>query len=163
MPPLKAAYTRLRRGARYSRTLLRAWRVPEQRALAQEMFAFERGLPPRFSHPLPEMMAGVTPNPAPPTGDLSETTIRALADAVAAWRFRSPLGICLRRSLLRYHFLRRTGLPVVIIFGARFKTDSEGGGLGGHAWLTLHNQPYYERPQDVHGFVEMYRYPEEGE
>jgi hypothetical protein len=153
---------RLRRGWRHSRTLLRAALSPERRTLVWQMFAFERSLPPRFNRPLPEMMAGVTPPPPVPgeiTGDLSADTIRKLADAVAAWRIRSPLGICLRRSLLRYHFLRRIGVPVVIIYGARLKTEAEGGGLGGHAWITLHGIPWYEVPQDYQDFVPMFHYP----
>ena len=65
----------------------------------------------------------------------------------------------LRSSLLRYHFLRAMDLPVAIIFGARLKDEQEGGGIGGHAWLTLDDKPYYEAPGDYEGFVEMYVYP----
>ncbi len=82
-----------------------------------------------------------------------------IADAVATWHFQSPLGICLRRSLLRYYFLREAGIPVVIVFGARLKDKHEGGGVGGHAWLTLHGSPYFENPVDYEGFTEMYVYP----
>ena len=125
------------------------------------MIAFSRVLPEKFDQPLPEMMARLTPEslpqpPAPPD------QIRRLCDAVAAWHLASPLGICLRRSLLRYHFLRRVGLPVQIIFGARIKDQSEGGGVGGHAWITLNGQPYHENSQDYAGFVKMYVYPETG-
>jgi hypothetical protein len=51
-------------------------------------------------------------------------------------------------------------LPVAIIFGARLKDGQEGGGIGGHAWLTLDGKPYHEAPSDYEGFVEMYVYPE---
>jgi hypothetical protein len=112
------------------------------------------------------MMATLTPappipqsGPGPnPEGQPVES-IRLLADAVAACHLLSPLGICLRRSLIRYFFLRRAGLPVTIIFGARLKQNHEGGGLGGHAWLTLNGRPYYERSADYEGFVTMYVYP----
>jgi hypothetical protein len=90
---------------------------------------------------------------------LTADQVRCLADAVAAWHLRSPLGICLRRSLLRYHFLRQVGLPVNIVFGARLKDSQEGGSIGGHAWLTLDGSPYYENPDDYTGFVVMYTYP----
>jgi hypothetical protein len=90
---------------------------------------------------------------------LTSDEVRQLADAVAAWHINSPLGICLRRSLLRYYFLREAGLPVGIVFGARLKNSQEGGGLGGHAWLTLDGLPYYENPDDYTGFAEMYVYP----
>lgn len=104
-------------------------------------------------------MAQLTPAPQSEY-PLQENEVRQLADAVAAWHVRSPLGICLRRSLLRYHFLREANVPVKIIFGARFKQAEEGDGIGGHAWLTLNNLPYYENPNDYEGFVEMYQYPQ---
>jgi hypothetical protein len=126
------------------------------------MLAFSRALPAQFNQPLPQMMARLTPSASSDRQNLTLDDIRRLADAVAAWHFRSPLGICLRRSLLRYHFLRQAGLPVSIVFGARLKGASEGGGLGGHAWLTLDGLPYYENAQDYNGFVEMYIYPVDG-
>jgi hypothetical protein len=123
------------------------------------MIAFERALPAQFDQPLPVMMANLTPD-SHSEHSMPAEQVRHLADAVAAWRFRSPLGICLRRSLVRYHFLREKGLPVTIVFGARIKKESEGGGLGGHAWLTLNGEPYYENPQDYRDFVAMFTYPE---
>jgi hypothetical protein len=126
------------------------------------MMAFSRALPRQFDQPLPQMMAQLTCVADSDLAGLSLDYIRRLADAVAAWHFRSPLGICLRRSLLRYHFLRQAGLPVRIVFGARLKNDHEGGGIGGHAWLTLEGEPFFEDPQDYAGFVEIYTYPVDG-
>jgi hypothetical protein len=126
------------------------------------MVVFSRTLPQQFNRPLPEMMAHLTPStPCQERSPLAEADIRRLADAVAAWHYRSPLGICLRRSLLRYHFLREANLPVKIVFGARLKSSQEGGGVGGHAWLTLKGLPYYEPPRNYEGFAEMYQYPED--
>jgi hypothetical protein len=105
------------------------------------------------------MMAELTPSTQAHSA-VCPDQIRPLADAVAAWQLHSPLGICLRRSLLRYYFLREAGLPVTIVFGARLKREEEGGGIGGHAWLTLAGQPYYERPGNYEGFVVMYVFPE---
>ena len=96
------------------------------------MFAFSRTLPQRFNQPLPLMMTQLTPNSQSQTAIQAED-LRQLADAVAAWHLRSPLGICLRRSLLRYYFLREAGEPVNIVFGARIKSDQEGGGIGGRS------------------------------
>ena len=95
-----------------------------------------------------------------PHATIQPDDMRRLVDAVSAWHLRSPLGICLRRSLLRYYFLRESGLSVSIVFGARLKSEQEGGGLGGHAWLILNGSPYYEDPQDYKGFAVMYTYPE---
>lgn len=148
--------------------------------MLRQMIHFSRNLPQQFDQPLPLMMTRLTPleslnqpssectkgksAPLSPKlaaiENLPPDQIRALADAVAVWHLGSPLGICLRRSLLRYYFLRRVGLPVQIVFGARLKSDQEGGGIGGHAWLTLNGDSYYEHPQDYTDFVPMYIYPE---
>ena len=130
-----------------------------KRELLARMLAFSRALPQQFNQPLPQMMVQLTPTGNSIAAGLSPAEIRRLADAVAAWQLNSPLGICLRRSLLRYHFLREAGLPVGIVFGARLKDSREGGGIGGHAWLTLNDTPYYENPADYAGFVVMYKYP----
>jgi hypothetical protein len=151
------------RTGRYLLALLATLPNSSQRKLLWQIISLSYALPQRFDDPLPAMMARLTPD-CPyllqPSSQLTETEVRRLADAVAAGHFWSPLGICLRRSLLRYHFLRALGLPVSIVFGARLKARQEGGGLGGHAWLTLAGQPYYETPGDYEGFVEMYVYPE---
>lgn len=149
---------KLSRAGRRTATLARAALSGRRRNLARQMVSFSRTLPARFDQPLPQMMAQLTPA-APLASALPPDTVRRLADAVAAWHLRSPLGICLRRSLLRYHFLRQAGLPVQIVFGARLKSGTEGGGVGGHAWLNLHGQPYHEDPADTIGFAEMFVYP----
>lgn len=152
-------FERLSRGLRHTIVLVSALPKAPQRALLARMLTFSRMLPAHFDQPLPHMMAQLTPSVTSDLQTLSPDDIRRLADAVAAWHLRSPLGICLRRSLLRYHFLRQAGLPVTIVFGARLKGEHEGGGLGGHAWLTLNGSPYYENAQNYRGFVEMYSYP----
>ncbi|MFQ5614526.1 MAG: lasso peptide biosynthesis B2 protein [Anaerolineae bacterium] len=154
-------FRRVRRGLTYGATIWRALASPSQRRLLRRMIAFSRALPEQFEQPLPAMMAELTPEPQPQP-PLQPATVRRLADAVAGWHLTSPLGICLRRSLLRYYFLREANLPVTIVFGARLKDDRAGGGLGGHAWLTLGGQPYYENPADYAGFAPMYAYPAAG-
>lgn len=152
-------FKRLGRGLIHTLTLLLALPSPPKRRLLRRMIAMTRQLPGLFDQPLPAMMAQLTPL-ALAYSTVHPDAVRALADAVAAWHHRSPLGICLRRSLLRYYFLREAGVPVTIIFGARLKQSAEGGGLGGHAWLTLHGQPYHENPHDYEGFTVMVVYPE---
>lgn len=158
-------FKRLARGWRHTRTIVSALPAAPKRDLLTRMVAFSRTLPRQFEQPVPQMMAQltcITDSDLPDLQNLpglSPDEIRHLADAVAAWHLQSPLGICLRRSLLRYHFLRQAGLPVRIVFGARLKNDREGGGIGGHAWLTLNGEPFYEDPQNYAGFVEMYAYP----
>ena len=154
---------RLTRASQHTVVIFQALPVAAKRDLLWRMVKFSRSLPRRFDQPLPVMLAQLTPaeagplNPQPyPPGD----EVRRLADAVASWHLRSPLGICLRRSLLRYYFLRQAGLPVQIVFGARLTGVRSSRGLGGHAWLLLNGAAYHERPEDYEGFVEMMRYPE---
>ena len=145
--------TRVERGARYSVTLIRAMFQSEQRRFLHEALGFARSLPERLNQPLPAALLAMTPQPAPQS--LDNDTIRAIADALTAFGAGRPLGICLRRSLTRYHFLRRAGLPVTVVFGARRLGD----GIGGHAWLVLDGQPYHELPQHYQNYAVMFTYP----
>jgi hypothetical protein len=131
---------------------------PHRRALWAEMRAYVRGLPGVLASPLPVALAAQTP--ARVDLSLPAGTVRLLADASALFERRSPLGVCLRRSLVRYHFLRRAGVPVVVNFGARFKDQAPDRPITGHAWVTLEGRPYYENGENYRGFTVMVRYPE---
>ena len=131
---------------------------PRRRALWAEMRAYVRSLPAALAAPLPAMMTAQTPAAADLR--LPPAAVRQLADAAALFERRSPLGLCLRRSLVRYHFLRRAGLPLVVNFGARFKDKSPHRDLTGHAWVTLEGEPYYEDGENYQGFTVMLKYPE---
>ncbi len=133
---------------------------PQRRALWAEMRAYVRGLPTALAHPLPAVLAAHTPRKA--DLGLPPATVRRLADAAALFERRSPLGVCLRRSLVRYHFLRRAGVPLVVNFGARFKDKSPDRDITGHAWVTLNGKPYYEDGENYQGFTVMLKYPESG-
>ena len=128
-----------------------------QRRLFAEMRAFCRRLPSALAAPLPQALASFTS----PTSDLSLPTsqIRRLADVAALLDRRSPLGVCLRRSLTRFHYLRRAGLPVAVQFGARFVRGKPDREIAGHAWLTLDGQPYFEDGENYRGFTVMMSFP----
>ncbi len=130
---------------------------PRRRALWVQMRAYVRGLPAAFNGPLPGAVAAQTPAAADLA--LPPASVRRLADAAALWERRSPLGLCLRRSLLRYHFLRRAGVPLVINFGARFTGAVADRDVSGHAWVTLGGRPYYEDGENWEGFAVMMRWP----
>lgn len=130
----------------------------QQRHLFQEMRRFMATLPAALKKPLPEAMAQLTPA-GQPTG-LSTEQVRRLADVTALLERGSPLGLCLRRSLLRYHYLRRAGVPLVVCFGARLAAGEGARHVAGHAWTTLDNQPYYEKDENWRNFVVMFRWPE---
>lgn len=153
MTAFSRARTRVRRGLGYSTVLLRALVTARQRGLLREALTLSRQLPQRLEQPLPDALAALTPPVTPQP--LPETTIRQIVDALTAFGAGRPLGICLRRSLLRYYFLRRAGLPLVIHFGARRQGDA----IGGHAWLTRQDQPYHEQPQNILTHTEMWRFP----
>ena len=68
--------------------------------------------------------------------------------------------MCLRRSLVRYHFLRRAGLPLVLNFGTRFKGGVADREITGHAWVTLDGKPYFEDGENYRGFTVMLKHPQ---
>ena len=130
----------------------------QRRALFREMRAFARGLPATLKSPLPVAMQRITPSPHSP-GE-SEDAVRDLADLTALLDLRSSLGLCLRRSLTRYHFLRRAGVPVVVRFGAKFVDGKPDREITAHAWLTLDGNPYHEADENWRGFTVMITWPE---
>lgn len=155
-------HTRL--GLRTFATLQAAWRNPALRPLIPEINKLRRSLPAWYeSQPLPDFLAQITPAQADLVG-VDRDALRELLDAIALLDRRSPFGLCLRRSLLRYHFMRRAGLTLGITFGMRFRQPHEGKGVAGHAWNTLDGEPYHEREEDYAGFTVVYVWPErEGE
>jgi hypothetical protein len=130
---------------------------PQHRRLLREMQAYVRALPAVLADPLPQVLAAQTPARADLA--LPSDDVRRLADAAALFERRSPLGLCLRRSLVRYHYLRRAGLPVAIHFGARFKGGVADRDVSGHAWITLDGAPYHEDGENYRGFTVMLRHP----
>ncbi|MCI0398579.1 MAG: lasso peptide biosynthesis B2 protein [Chloroflexi bacterium] len=133
---------------------------PGRRALLQEMRAFVRQLPDRMRVPLPEVMAQLTAEDSPARPEKEqERVIRDLADLATLLERRSPLGVCLRRSLTRYYFLRRAGLPVAVHFGARFVDGKPDRAITGHAWLTLDGKAYYEPGVNWRGFTVVFSFP----
>ncbi len=131
---------------------------PRRRMLWQAMRAFVRNLPKALEQPLPQALAALTP--ISPDLAFSNSTLRLFADAAALFERRSPFGLCLRRSLVRYHFLRQAGLPLVLNFGARFKSGHADREVTGHAWVTLNGQPYFEEGENYQGFTVMFQYPD---
>jgi hypothetical protein len=139
---------------------------PEQRRLLVAMRRFSRQLPQTMQQPIAKAMVQITPNGLTGTADprvRGDHTIRQLADLAALLDRRSPLGICLRRSLVRYHFLRQAGVPLTVVFGARFDNGRQANSqISGHAWTTLDNSPYYEADENWRNFTVMFTWPEAG-
>lgn len=128
------------------------------RDLFREMRSFIRKLPLILKAPLPEALHSITPQPN--ALHPSERNVRNMSDVAALLDRRSPLGLCLRRSLTRYHFLRQIDVPVVVHFGAKFVDGKPDRNITGHAWLTLNDAPYFEAGENWQDFTVMLSYPQ---
>lgn len=147
-----------------------------RRMLLAEMRALCRDLPHLLQQPIPQAMARLTPPPQTAGPPSNPQIVRKLADLAALLERRSPLGLCLRRSLVRYHYLRRLNVPVVVRFGAKFVPKhgpkhrprhgpkhgpgNEEKDITGHAWLTLDGRPYFEDEENWRDFTVMISWPE---
>lgn len=129
------------------------------RRLFAEMRHFCRALPKKLHGNLQAALKEMTPHQQDLRDFSDPEGLRNLADLAALLERNSPLGLCLRRSLTRYYFLRRAGLPVVVQFGAKFSGGTPDRNVNGHAWLTLNGQPYYEDDENWRGFTVMFGYP----
>jgi hypothetical protein len=116
---------------------------------------------------LPQTLARLDTRPGLELGNRSgDAAMIARAQRLAryadAWLRRLRLGNpCLRRTLVLFGRLRRTGLPVHFCLGVRTdKALSGADPLEGHAWLELDEQPFLERsPLLPAGQVTTFRYP----
>jgi len=133
-----------------------------RRALLAEMRHYCRQLPAILQQPLPEAMQAIATTGGERPLLLPENEIRELADLACLLERRSPLGICLRRSLTRYHFLLNAGISTTVHFGAKFAPGSgqKPRDIAGHAWLVKGEQPYHEPGENWQGFTVLYRWPQ---
>jgi hypothetical protein len=122
-----------------------------------------RQLPAILKQPIPRAMAQLEtigmqrPFLLPP-----ENKTRQLADVAALLDRHSPLGLCLRRSLLRYRYLHEIDVPVTVLFGAKFAPGQlpDQKKVTGHAWLVQGERPYHEDDENWQGYTVMLRWPE---
>ncbi len=160
---MHALLTRLRHLSLGLRLLPGLLSNAQQRQLLTEMRHLCRELPIILKQPIPQAMAELEtmkrerPFPLPP-----ETQTRQLADLAALLARRSPLGLCLRRSLLRYRYLHALGVPVTVLFGAKFAPGEtpDKKKITGHAWLVLGERPYHEDDENWQGYTVMLRWPQ---
>jgi hypothetical protein len=140
------------------KVLLRVLIDPRQRQLFQAMRAFIRQLPIVLKAPILQALQSITPTVSARSN--AEQSTRELADVVALLDRASPLGLCLRRSLTRYHFLRELSVPVTLHFGAKLIGGQPDRSITGHAWLTLNDQIYFEASENYRGFSVMLTFPQ---
>jgi len=82
--------------------------------------------------------------------------VRRYADFIATTLLRSRRP-CLLRCLVLYRYGRERGIPVSIHFGVR----TEGNGLKGHSWVSLHGTPLFEPEQALRSYVCVYTHPDD--
>jgi len=154
---------RVRRAVVVGWLLARALPRRRQRAMLWQAWRALRSLPTLVhEQSLPQTMALLDTNPLPPCPDLDEARlVTRLADVVVAFDRQHDVGPCLRRSLIRFHLLRRLGLPVTIHVGVQRDEKAGESGIVGHAWLTLDGRPWEEPSGEHHDHVVMFCYPPE--
>jgi hypothetical protein len=62
---------------------------------------------------------------------------------------------CLTRTLTRYYFLRRVGVPLTLCFGVGWPDGTP----AGHCWLLRDGEPFLEARDPRFVFAETYRIP----
>ncbi len=83
-------------------------------------------------------------------------------DTILGWNFFIFSTSCLKRSLVLYHFLKASGLPLQINFGVRKSAKAAGEPwplLDGHGWLSLSGQTYSEKNEPLDTFKLIYSFP----
>jgi len=125
-------------------------------AWVPRVFLFAWTVEPRFRRePVAAYLKAITPartSGGPPL--TPDEMVRIIANVLRWKRGRLNHG-CFVRSLTRYHFLRRLGVPVSFELGVEGTasesangtapgTDWERSSLRSHAWLSLEGRPYLE-------------------
>ncbi|MBI5664180.1 MAG: lasso peptide biosynthesis B2 protein [Nitrospirae bacterium] len=77
------------------------------------------------------------------------------------WMYKN---ICLKRSLVIYHFLRKYGMYVTICFGVRYINERPGNAeikkMEGHAWLVYNGDIFLEKNvEETKTYRMTYCYP----
>jgi hypothetical protein len=89
-------------------------------------------------------------------------TYTAYILSINFWMYKD---ICLKRSLVLYHFLRKSGLNVHVCFGVRYEEDLKDKGklnkFEGHAWLLYNGHFFLERnPEETRTYTMTYCHPD---
>ncbi|GIW46955.1 MAG: hypothetical protein KatS3mg078_0832 [Deltaproteobacteria bacterium] len=106
---------------------------------------------------VPRLMKVITPRNLKVCKNLDEETriekLVKFTNYVLSFNFWIYKNTCLKRSLVLYHFLRRSGINVHICFGVRYKDrlpDTEKKKkLEGHAWLLYNGDIFLESNTEI--------------
>jgi hypothetical protein len=124
------------------------------------MFALATVLPLLIRRlPLPRLLRRLTPRrKAPADADMARRLVE-YSNLILNRRFWVYRPNCLKRSLLRYYFLRRAGYEVQLCLGVQ--PAALDGEKGGHAWLMYRGEPFQEpQSERLADYLVTYRYPD---
>ena len=143
----------------------------EEVELFLRIFLLVTILPPLLKmFPVPQLMKMLTPKDLKTCKNMNQDQyigkVTRFTDYLLGLNFWMYKTTCLKRSLVLYHFLRKSGINVQICFGVRYNEQSLLGEarkkLEGHAWLLHDGKVVLEKdilqPQ---GYKAMYYFPEE--
>ncbi len=104
-------------------------------------------------------------NKCPDGEALKERAVR-YTDYLLGRKYLKGRNPCLRRSLILYHLLRKSGMDVHICFGVRFNevqlASQKQKKLEGHAWLLYNGEIFLERNyKTTKSYKVTYIFPEE--
>jgi hypothetical protein len=117
---------------------------------------------------MPQLLRLLTPSAAKPPQRLADPALPAkvarYTDAILRRRIWVYYPNCLRRSLVLYRFLRKSGLRVHICLGIRpaggATAKSISAGIDGHAWLAYRHRLLLERDEGLPRCYHItYRFP----
>jgi hypothetical protein len=112
--------------------------------------------------PLLWLLSLLTPRQSKTQGDIPRVRPQQVRLFTDYWLTRPWLQrgqTCMTRTLLRYYFLRRAGVPVRIqIAVKREHGQSEHGQLVGHSWLESPD-PHFDEHGSANEFTIIYTYP----
>jgi hypothetical protein len=117
---------------------------------------------------VPQLMKILTPQKSKSNGKWDIDEIRDKIEKYTLyilsrdfWIYKN---ICLKRSLVLYHFLRKYGMYVTVCFGVRYKNERSGNvevkKMEGHAWLTCNGDIFMEKnAEETKTYRMTYCYP----
>ncbi len=82
----------------------------------------------------------------------SKDKIVKFVDYILGRSFSIYKSTCLKRSLVLYHFLRKSGIGVYVCLGVRYKEELralDAKRLEGHAWLLYNGTVFLEKNTDI--------------
>ncbi len=118
---------------------------------------------------LPRLMELFTPRDSKDyeSSEIEELKYKVIrfTDYILSRKYVKGKNTCLRRSLVLYHFLRKSGTNVHLCFGVRYNEmqplSSAQRKLEGHAWLLYHGEIFLERNAETTKTYKMtYCFPE---